>query len=271
MAQQGRRARPGKARRHDHLPVPGVRLHHHRPGQGRHAARRPVAVRPAGRADAQERGLLDEHPLLPVHLLLGHRAGVHEGEGRPGPAAQLCQFVAGRTVGGHQAQDQRRDGDGAPDRPAGLGAACLGQATDRRHRRAGKLPVLDHPGLGRLHDQPERGARAGPLDGRGRADHEHRVPRPGRRVHDGRPRPDGQRRPDRRRLQFLHRQHRVGAALQGRVQPAGALPHLHRGQGRQPGQRPAAHPGGRRQVQGHDRRPDAPSERQRVVDGPQGL
>ena len=36
-------------------------------------------------------------------------------------------------------------------------------------------------------------------------------------------------------------------------------------------QRAAAGPGGHRQVQGHDRRPDAAAQRQRFLDGVQGL
>ena len=87
-----------------------------------------------------------------------------------------------------------------------------------------KLPVLDDPSLGRLHDQPERGPRAGAFHGRGGKGHECGVFPAERRHGHGQPGPDGQRRPDRRSLRVLRHQFRLGAAMQGHQHHAVPLP-----------------------------------------------
>lgn len=142
---------PDQAERAEgHLCVPGVWVYHHRPGQGGHAPGGPVAGRPADHDDAQKCGVLDEYPVFPIHQVFRHRQGVHAVQGRPGTAPQLRQLLAGRAVGGHETENQRRNGHGAADGGSGLVPPGVDQTADRRDRRAGKLPVLGDPGWGIL-------------------------------------------------------------------------------------------------------------------------
>ena len=84
------------------------------------------------------------------------------------------------------------------DGGSGLVPPGVDKTADRRDRRAGKLPVLGDPSMGRLYDLPKRGPWPGAFHGRGGASYEHRVFPAGRRKGHGGPGPDGQRRPDRR-------------------------------------------------------------------------
>ena len=174
-------------------------------------------------------------------------------------------------MGGHQTADQCGAGAGAADRGGGIRPAEVGEADHRRHRCAGKLPVLDDPGLGRLYDQPEHCPRPGAIHERGGADHGHRVYTPGRAKTFGVAGPDGQRRPDRGGLRVLRPKCGLGATVQGRTHHAVPLPPVKSQQGRKQCLRNGPGAGGRREIQGHDRRPHEEAERERILDGLQGL
>ena len=224
MAQQGRRTGEHRPGRNGRVCVPSMRGRDYGSGQGENAAGWPLAGCEATDEEPQKRGLLAEHPVFPVHPFFRYCAGVHAEQRRPGTAAQLHQQLAGGAMGGHEAENQRGVGHGATDGNTGVDAAAMDEANYRRDRRTGKLPVLDDPRMGRLHDQPERGPRAGAFYGRGGKGHERGVFTAKRRHGHGQPGPDGQRRPDRRSLRVLRHQFGLGAAMQGHQHHAVPLP-----------------------------------------------
>lgn len=100
-------------------------------------------------------GILDQYAVFAICSIFRNRERISRQQRLSGTSSELCQLMAGRTMGGYKIKDIGRHGHGAADRPERIDCAKLGKLHHRRSRCAAKLFVLEHQSLGTIYHESE--------------------------------------------------------------------------------------------------------------------